>query len=225
MDDDKIYKNMIYWSIAEEVWLNDDGVPKPNRYGFPESKAPYKKYFINKRKILEGELYREYGEPDNLLPYQIGTKNCCATITLDNGQIKKYNGQLGSDLYHVLRGLNFQYSNTAFLGIFSPEGHRFVAVPTKIDLTLFNQTNKELNFQWEEAKIGRSYPSGSPVINYEIQYQKLGESNWNSEVYSKEILSTFITVLESNTTYNFRIRSKNSVGYSDWSNELQVIIP
>jgi hypothetical protein len=61
--------------------------------------------------------------------------------------------------------------------------------------------------------------NGSEVASYHLQMRQDGEEDW--QTVSEQINSTSVEVKcpEPRTVYHFRVRAKNALGYSEWSDE------
>jgi hypothetical protein len=64
--------------------------------------------------------------------------------------------------------------------------------------------------------------NGSAVTGYYLQMRQDGEEDWST--VSEEITSTsvYVSSLLPRTVYHFRVRAKNALGYSEWSDESMV---
>ena len=59
--------------------------------------------------------------------------------------------------------------------------------------------------------------TGPAISDYDVQYRKQGESDWNSHSFTGTGTTTTITGLESGATYEVQVRATNDEGTSPWS--------
>ena len=77
------------------------------------------------------------------------------------------------------------------------------------------QTSDSILLSWRPP----ARDNGSDILSYYLQMRQLREEEWTT--VSEEITSTSVEVkcTESRTAYHFRVRAKNALGYSEWSDE------
>jgi hypothetical protein len=77
------------------------------------------------------------------------------------------------------------------------------------------QTSDSIFLNWRPP----ARDNGSEVVSYYLQMRQDGEDEWTT--VSEEITSTSVEVKCSDprTVYHFRVRAKNALGYSEWSDE------
>ena len=61
------------------------------------------------------------------------------------------------------------------------------------------------------------HDGGSSITGYDVEYKKTSESTWGTWTHSGTGTSTTITGLDTGTTYEVRVRAKNTHGNSPWS--------
>jgi hypothetical protein len=70
--------------------------------------------------------------------------------------------------------------------------------------------------KWTEG----AYNGGRPVFDYELDYEEVSSGTFSTHASDLTDLTDIITSLTPSTTYKFRVRARNIIGYSDYSAEV-----
>jgi uncharacterized protein (TIGR03437 family) len=82
------------------------------------------------------------------------------------------------------------------------------AAPTSLQATAFSST--QVNLTWTN--------NAPDAIAIRVESQPAGSSSFSDVGVAATLASAFITNLQANTTYTFRVRAQNAAGYSGYSN-------
>jgi hypothetical protein len=143
----------------------------------------------------------------------------CCTIPLTVFKAAPYNLFNGDHIYAKVTAINLYGESVASqVG----DGASLLVVP---DAPVNLKNNAAVT---DSTKIGITWSNGSstggaPILDYEVVYEKEGDADWIS-------LSTTVTTTSYQTTvelvggenYLFKVRTRNSVGYSQYSTSVTI---
>ncbi len=73
--------------------------------------------------------------------------------------------------------------------------------------------SQQIATSWNEP----TYNGGSPIIDYDVEYQQTGDTEWTDWPHDSAVRNTIITGLSNSTEYAVRVRAENAVGDGPWS--------
>lgn len=95
-----------------------------------------------------------------------------------------------------------------------------VSDPPLLSQNIEQTTKTQISISWTDG----NYNGGQTIIDYRLWYDQATNGVdyiiISSTLYVK---SYIITGLTAGKTYKFRVEARNSIGYSDYSNELEAI--
>jgi hypothetical protein len=145
------------------------------------------------------------------------------SIPVVNLRASPYNLPWGSSVYAKIKAVN-NYETSAYSNQ-NPEDKKAVIIyypskPTGLAETVPDRSAVGVGLAWLEGLDN----GGSPVIDYEVSHRLLPNGEF---IVTKDFnlgLAFFDDNLESGSSYKFRVRSRNSYGYSDYSDEIQLLV-
>jgi hypothetical protein len=84
-----------------------------------------------------------------------------------------------------------------------------------------------VSLSWTRPSSPKLIDGRAPITYYGVEYSSDSGSSWteHSVVSGGSLLTRNISSLSANTPYSFRVRAQNSVGFGDYSNTAQIIVP